>query len=273
MPDDPRPLRAGRYYTEAELAAAALAAVHRVVGHGKSYPNRTALIAALNERINADTPRHRRPSPKPACNAPVRSPRPRPESTPPRPDAKRTTVAGIGSPAASPDAPAGLRRVALAVLDWRSRPVRRATRPEALNPAAMPSTSPVPVVPPECAVPGCDGPKVSLDDLAGVTAAGTYFVGMGGTPDPDAAPPGSGDTLVASLTREPFDGCLALVSFDADPDALHLYRLGIRPAPAGSRVTVWMPDGRGGRIVEPPARAFTVRGVVTHAVRSFMPPV
>ena len=47
MPDDLRPLRSGRYYSETELAAHALAAVHRVVGHGKLYPTRKALADAL----------------------------------------------------------------------------------------------------------------------------------------------------------------------------------------------------------------------------------
>lgn len=56
MADEPRTLRSGRYYTEAELAAAALAAVHRAVGHGKAYPSRAALIAALNAGTPEGTP-------------------------------------------------------------------------------------------------------------------------------------------------------------------------------------------------------------------------
>lgn len=56
MADDPRPLRSGRYYSEPELAAAALAAVHRMVGHGKPYRSRKALIAALNAGTPEGTP-------------------------------------------------------------------------------------------------------------------------------------------------------------------------------------------------------------------------
>ncbi|PAP74273.1 hypothetical protein B1759_18945 [Rubrivirga sp. SAORIC476] len=48
MPDDLRPLRTGRYYSETELAAHALAAVHRVTGYGKPFPTRAALADALD---------------------------------------------------------------------------------------------------------------------------------------------------------------------------------------------------------------------------------
>lgn len=57
MPRHPRPLpplRVDRLFTEAELAAHALAAVHRVVGHGKPFASRAALLAALNDRTERD---------------------------------------------------------------------------------------------------------------------------------------------------------------------------------------------------------------------------
>ncbi len=48
MPDDPRPLRPGRYYSERELAEHALRAVDRVCGRGRRpFPSRAALADAL----------------------------------------------------------------------------------------------------------------------------------------------------------------------------------------------------------------------------------
>lgn len=136
-------------------------------------------------------------------------------------------------------------------------------------------------------------PSVSLDGFAGITTAGTFFFREDDDSWHDLETVLSrgltvGDVAVVDPNREPFHGCLVLVSFDDDPEpdpnsdpelypgpdpdpnALYVRRIGINPGPPFPYVVLWS-ESPGGYVVESRDRSYIVRGVVTAAVRSLLP--